>query len=170
MASIGKFGTSRPQAEEGEPDTFEWYGSSIRLQTRVNQVRLIDMMDVARSVDSESPAAVAIVKDMFRMIINVDDFDGFWSAAADNWVETDELVELSQVLMAAITDRPTQRQPDSSPGLPQTPVSLPVDFSSVVSVGPVEEAPHRPDLVLLQQGGQATREQLNAAARRAAVG
>jgi hypothetical protein len=171
MPSIGKFGKPRPQAEQAEPDTFEWYGSDIRLQSGINQVRLINLMATARAVDSDSPAAAAIIRDLFEMVVQPDDFANFWQLAEDNWVDTEDLVELSQVLMEAVTNRPTQRRPDSSVGQPQTPVNSQAGSSSQVSSGPVEEptTPHRPDLVLLQQGGRETRERLEQAARSAAV-
>lgn len=181
MASIGKFGKKREKKQNADPDTFDWFGSDIRLRDEFNQVRLINLMDTARTVEATSPDATAIIKDLFDLVLEPQDFDTFWRLAEENWQTTDDLVELSTVLMEAITNRPTRRPSDSSVGQPTIPENSPVVSSSPTDSRGSEaepekadEPPHRPDLVLLLQQGQETREFLEAqartAARQAAVG
>jgi hypothetical protein len=169
MASLGQLGKARaPQPVEVEPVTFDWFdlneaaGNAVRLADEFNQVELIDLMDVARTLDANDPSAVAIIKDGFHMVVHPDDFDAFWAEARRNRQTIEDLTGVLTALFEAATDRPTQRQPDSSAGLPATVANSQVVSSSAVSSGPVEPA-HRPDLVLLLQGGQETKQRLAAA-------
>jgi hypothetical protein len=167
MASIGSFGKKHEPVVDEDPDTFGWFGSDVRLRTEFNQVRLINLMDLVRSVEDTDPAATAVIKDMFELIIEPDDFKRFWKDAEDNWQTQADMIELSTILMEAITSRPTRRLSDSSNGQPSTPENSPAASSSATASAGSEEPAHRPDLVLLQQGGRETREYLQAKAREA---
>lgn len=162
MASLGKFGTPHAPVAEAEADTFDWFGSDVRLSTEVNEVELIDLMETFTQLDESNPTAIVVVKNGFRLILHPDDFDGFWSAAKQNRQKIEDLMPVLQALMEAATARPTQQPSDSSPGRLPTPVNSP-------DVSPSAVLPGRPDLVLLQQGGEETRRDLEQRARQAAL-
>ena len=162
MASLGSFGKQHAPVEAAEPDTFDWFGSSVRLSSEVNEVELIDLMETFTQLDEANPTAIVVVKNGFRLILHPDDFDGFWTAAKQNRQKIEDLMPVLQALMEAATDRPTQQPSDSSPGRLVTPVNSPV-------VSPSQVLPGRPDLELLQQGGEDTRRDLEARARQAAL-
>jgi hypothetical protein len=155
--SLGSFGTEHVE-EQVDPDTFDWFGSTIRLTTTLNEVELIDFMDAARRINDQDLAAMAIIKDMFIMIIHADDFATFWSVAKEKRQGLEEMVQLFMTLLEAVTDRPTQRPSDSSTGQPTTVGSLPADSSASVLSG-------RPDLQVIHEDNQATMER----ARRAVL-
>jgi hypothetical protein len=150
MASIGKFGVRHEEpAAEAEPDTFDWFGLGVRVASTYNQVELVDLMEVAGSIDEDDPRALVIVKDMLRMFINAEDFQSFWDKAREEKQTIEDLSALMQGLMVAVTDRPTPPLSDSSAGQPTTVASLPGASATPVSRG-------RPDLQLLVDGAAAT--------------
>jgi hypothetical protein len=152
-ASLGSFGTVHPIVEQVDPDTFEWFGSTIRVTADVNEVELIDFMDTTRGIESKGLAALAAVKDGMRMLIHPDDFDTFWRLARQNRQQTDDLTELFMILIYGETDRPTQQPSDSSVGRLPTPESSPEGSSSPVSSS-------RPDLQLLMDDSAAERARI----------
>jgi hypothetical protein len=150
MGSLGSFGVRHEAvADEVEPDTFDWFDLEVRLTTTYNQVELVDLMEIAATVDEEDPRALVIVKDLLRMFIEPDDFDAFWQKAREEKQTIEDLSALMQGLMVAVTDRPTQPLSDSSAGQPTTITSLPVASATPASRG-------RPDLQLLVDGAAAT--------------
>jgi hypothetical protein len=155
--SLGNFGTEHAD-EQVDPDTFEWFGSTIRLTTALNEVELIDFMDAARKINDQDLAAMAIIKDMFVMIIHPDDFTRFWSVAKEKRQGLEELVQLFMTLLEAVTDRPTRPLSDSSTGQQTTAESLPAVSSVSASSG-------RPDLQIIHEDNRATMER----ARRAVL-
>jgi hypothetical protein len=155
MASLGSFGTVKPVEEQAEPDTFEWFGSTVRLTTDYNEVELVDLMESARDIDVDDPTSMVIVKDLLRNVVDRQDFDAFWKLAKANRQQIEDLAQLAGALMEAATSRPTRQPSDSSTGRLPTPQSSPAVSSSPVSPG-------RPDLVLLLEGGEQTRRELAA--------
>jgi hypothetical protein len=149
--SIGSFGTEHPDDTNADPDTFDWFGSTVRLTTALNEVELIDFMDAARKINDQDIAAMAIIKDMFVMVIHPDDFTRFWAVAKEKRQGLEELVQLFMALLEAITDRPTQRPSDSSNGQPTTVASSQVDSSA-------SELSGRPDLQIIHDDNRATLE------------
>lgn len=192
MASLGSFGVRHEPEVVEEETTFDWFGTEIRLPVlAVSQMELVDLMEMATSTDDTDPGAVVVVKKLFRMVIHPDDFQQFWNIGIQNRQQIDDLMPVFQVLLEAATARPTRQPSDSSSGRPVTPAASPVSSSSTVeppgrtlAVETMREgtlnvdrsfvttltapapapAPGRPDLVLLLQSGQETREQLAAAA------
>lgn len=144
MATLGSFGVRHEPAPEidSEPLTFDWFGVEIRLAETYNQVRLVNLMEAARAVDSEDPTALVIVKDMLRLFIHGADFATFWKVAETEDQTLEDLSATMQGLMAALTDRPTQPLPDSLAGQQPTTTNLP-------AVSPMQESRGRPDLQLL---------------------
>ena len=148
--SIGSYGVEHEPPTD-DPDTFDWFGSPVRLIPGVNEVELVDLMHQARSVDAEDVAAAAIIKDLFLMIIWPDDFAAFWTTAKTKRQEIEDMIELFRVLLQAITDRPTQQPSDSLSGRPTADAKSQPDSLPQVSSG-------RPDLQIIHDDSAATRE------------
>jgi len=157
MASVGSFGKVRVQEEPeetgAEPLTFEWFGVEIRLATQFSQIRLVNLMEAARHADVKDPMSLVIVKDMFRAIVDSGDFQSFWKLAEQEDQDLESLVAVFEVLFAAMTGRPIQRQSDSSTGLPEASTSSPDESTTQASRG-------RPDIQNLIQSGEESRERL----------
>lgn len=168
MASIGKFGVERV-AEVVNDTTFEYFESVIHLSPlSFNELEFVDLMETAGQVDENNPAAVTLIKDMFRLVLapELDEngdpiadyvgsgFDTFWALAKRNRQGIEDLMPVYQALMEAQAQRPTQRPSDSSDGPPTTPPSSPVDSSSD------PESDGRPDLLALKAGSAETRARL----------
>lgn len=154
MVSLGNLGTAPEQQVITDVTTFDWFGATIRLPLlEVSELELIDLMEKVTTTDENSPAAVVVVKNMFRQVIHVDDFDLFWDLAKQNRQKVETLMPVYQVLLEAATGRPTQQPSDSSSGRPGTSESSPTPSTPPVSRG-------RPDLQLLQQSGEETARQI----------
>jgi hypothetical protein len=156
MSDLGSLGVVHQPVIDADPHTFDWFGTRIRVQVEVNQVELIDLMDAARSVDFDSAAALATVKDAFRAVLYPEDFPVFWAAAREQRQTAEDLAGVLQVLFEGVMALPTPRQSGSSPGLSSTALSLLADSSSAGSPG----TPPRPDLQLIRDDYEATRQRL----------
>lgn len=152
-ASFGKLGVEHPAPDQNDPDTFEWFGSTVRVIAEVNEIELIDLMDAARDLDAAGLAGLAALKDAFRMLIHPEDFDGFWKLAKANRQKTEDLAQVFQVLVQGATDRPTRQPSDSSAGPLVTAASSPA-----VSVS--EARPGRPDLQIIHEDAALQRERM----------
>jgi hypothetical protein len=162
MGSLGSFGTVHEvPADQGEAQTFDYFGTEIKLERDFNQIQLVDLMETARTVDETDPTAMVIVKDTLRVLIDQEEFNTFWNLAKRNRQTLEDLARLMQVLMEAQTERPTQQPSDSSAG------RQPIDVSSLGAL-PRQGSRGRPDLQLLVDQGQETKARIAAAA--AAVG
>jgi hypothetical protein len=159
MARLGDFGTKheRPADQPEEMVTFGWFGAEIRLTQHFNQVRLMNLMDAARTVDREDPMALVVVKDTLKLMIHPGDFGLFWSLAESEDQDLEDLAKIVQVIFESMVRRPTQPLPDSSPGQRETVSSSPDDSGTQVSRG-------RPDLQQILDQGKETQEKLKAAA------
>ena len=146
MANLGSFGTDRPRVAQAEPDTFTWFDQPIRLVDEVNEVELIDLMDTAREFDANDMAALVVLKDGLRTVIDPADFDTFWALAKQHRQGIEALAEVMKDLMEAMTGRPTQQPSDSSDGRLITGESSPVVSTSPATRG-------RPDLELIRSDG-----------------
>lgn len=146
MASLGSFGVIHTAPAPAEPDTFTWFGESIRVVDEVNEVELIDLMEAAERIEATDQSSMVVMKNGLRLMLAAEDFDKFWKLARDNRQSIEDLSELFSLLMEAVTGRPTQQPSDSSPGRLSTDESSPVVLPSPVSGG-------RPDLALIQNSG-----------------
>jgi hypothetical protein len=150
MGSLGQFGTVHEEVEpldEEDPLTFDWFGEPIRLEERYNQVRLVNLLSRAHTIDERDPTAMVVVKDMAQLLIDRHDFIRFWTLAEQYDQTLQELVGTLEAVMAAMTDRPTQRPSDSSVGPTSSEENSPDDSPTLESRG-------RPDLQLLVDGGK----------------
>jgi len=159
MGSLGSFGTLHevPTDQQDEAQTFDYFGTEIKLEQDFNQVELVDLMESARTIDENDPTAMVIVKDTLRVLIDPDDFTTFWDLARRKRQTLEDLARLMQMLMEAQTDRPTQQPSDSSVGRQA------IDVSSLGALLPPGSR-GRPDLQLLVEQGQETRSKIAAAA------
>jgi hypothetical protein len=151
MASLGSLGTPHQAEVIEEETTFDWFGSTIRLPAlAVSELELIDLMESTTTVDQDSPAAIVVIKNMFRQVIHADDFDQFWDLAKSNRQQIADLMQVYQVLLEAATGRPTQQPSDSSPGRLPTSGNSPTPSTPPGLTG-------RPDLQIIREDGAASR-------------
>lgn len=163
--SLGALGVQHDQvaAADGDLDSFDWFENnrddpevgSIRLQTELDELELVDFFEVMTATASEGPQAMVAVKNGFRMVIDPRDFDRFWSTAKQHRQKVEDMLGVWQLLMETVTNRPTQQSSDSSVGrLPTAP------SSPAASISPV--SPGRPDLALVQYNAELTRQEVEA--------
>jgi hypothetical protein len=158
MGSLGSFGTPHePPQDQGEAQTFDYFGTEIKLERDFNQVQLVDLMESARTVDEDDPTAMVVVKDTLRVLVDQEDFSTFWNLAKRNRQTLADLAQLMNALMEVQTDRPTQQPSDSLAG------RQPIDVNSLGAL-PRLGSRGRPDLQLLVNEGQETRAKIAAAA------
>lgn len=157
MRSLGSLGKVR-EPEVVDETTFDWFGQTVRLPPlTVSQLELVDMAEKMQATDENDPGALAVIKDLFRLVIHQDDFVKFWVSAIQHRQSVEDMMQVYSVLIEVATNRPTRRPSDSSDGPLATPTN-----STPASSSP-EPQPGRPDLVLLMEGGEQTRAQLAAA-------
>lgn len=160
MASLGDLGVHRPEppTEEVkvEPDTFQWFGSTIRVSADMSEMELMDFIESIDGIDSQGLMALRAIKRGLQMVIEPDDFDLFWRLGKDNIPHGEGIDTLSSVMMLLVfgeTGRPSEQQSDSSDGLLPTPESSPGD-------SPSEASPGRPDLQLLRDDAAADKARI----------
>jgi hypothetical protein len=141
--SLGTFGVTHDDTPD-DFDTFNWFGSDVKVVTAVNEVELVDLMEQASAVDVDDLASMTVVKGLFRLVIAGDDFDAFWRVAKEQRQTIAELAQLFQTLISEIVDRPTRQPSDSSAGLLTTGESSQPSSTVTASRG-------RPDLQVIHE-------------------
>jgi hypothetical protein len=162
--SLGSFGVENDEVVLDDPDTFDWFGETIRVTPEVNEVELIDFMDSARNIEAQGFAGLAALKDAFVMMLHPDDFDTFWRLAKEKRQTSAQLAEVFKVLLTGSTgDRPIQPPSDSSVGRQATPANSPAVSSSPASDGIVAGRPAgRPDIQMIYDDAENTRRKVAA--------
>lgn len=121
MANLGSFGAARAQATQVEPDTFEWYGETMRVSDRLGAAPLFDYAAaIVSELDIRDMQAVAATREMLRDCIHEDDWAMFWGLVKTNKTSPEELAELSALLYEHIAARPTVQPSGSASGLSET--------------------------------------------------
>lgn len=154
MASLGSFGTPREVVEV--VDTFDYFGSEIRVSPEFGELDLADFMEAAAGLDEDSVDALSLVKRTMRSAVHAEDFDTFWRLAKANRQGTEDLMPVLYACVEAVAERPTQRPSDSSDGPSATRALSAVDSSSQV-IGRLE-GNGRPDLALMAHMATEARE------------
>lgn len=114
---LGAFGKAREEATSSEPDTFDWYGKTIRISDRLAGAPLFDYADaVVSGVDVGNMQAISATRKMVRSCIAEEDWAVFWELYESNRGTTEELAELSARLYEHLGGRPTDKPSDSSAG------------------------------------------------------
>ncbi len=148
MASLGSFGTVR---EEVEPDTFDYFGTTVRANPAMSDLDMADFMEVAVGIDLDNPKqairAVAQVKKLLRAHIHPDDFAGFWKTARANRQSLTDLMQIIAAVAEAAAGRPTGRPSASTDGPQPTPGSSPT-VRDIFGPELARHHPGRPDLQL----------------------
>lgn len=149
MSSLGKLGRQDAEpAQLQEETTFEWFGATIALRSRFNQVDLIDLSETWADIDGRNTLRVLNgIKRGLRLLIDLDDFDRFWELANIHQQGTQDLLDVFSTLMDAANTRPTRQPSDSSPG------RLPTDTSSPAA-SPSQGFTGRPDLAVIAEDSQ----------------
>ena len=128
MANIASFGT--PQAEEVEPDTFEYFGETIRLNPNFSELDYLDFMEEAGSIDEMSIQAIGVTKRFLKAMVHPDDFGLWWEVARKNRQGIQDLLVIANKLLTVMTGRPTEAPSGSLAGRQVTTVSSKLDSSS----------------------------------------
>lgn len=128
MANIATFGT--PVLDQEEPDTFEYFGVTLRLNPEFSELDYVDYMEKAKTLDTEDLGAVTATKDFLRTMVHSEDFELLWQTARKNRQGLRGLMETANKLLTVMTGRPTEAPSGSSAGQPTTPVSSKPDSSS----------------------------------------
>lgn len=165
MPTLGSLGVVHEVQHPTEEEVldFDWFGAKIRLTSDYNEIEMVDLMETMSDISEDDPRAIVTVKDTLRLVVDPDDFTEFWRLAKENRQKIGDLIAVGQVLMEAVTARPTQQPSDSSPGRLTTPENSPAASSSPeVSSG----MPGRPDLVIIREDDAATRRKVQEAAAR----
>jgi hypothetical protein len=143
--TLGSFGTPHDVLDVD----FDYFGTMVRVNPGLSDLSLLDIMARVAEFDEKTPApfVVAAIEDLQRSIIHEDDRDAFKAASRANRQSLEDLIDLAQALIAAVTEVPTERPSSSSDGPTSTGQS-----SVVVSSSPVVqrlEEQGRPDLALV---------------------
>lgn len=151
MTSLGSFGTPRDALDIN----FDYFGTMVRVNPDLSGVSLIDFMREATGLDQGDPdikAVVGAADSMLHYIVHPDDFDAFWAVAKSQRQTLEDLTDLMQQLIEAVTEVPTERPSTSSDG----PLSTEPSSSDVSSLPDIArfEAAGRPDLALLKRREQ----------------
>lgn len=117
MAKLDLGGLGKTPAEPIEEDTFEWYGSTVRVGAEATDLALIDFVELAGDMDENDPQSGVFVKRFIRDMIHEDDFPAFWDLARKNRLGFQELAEVAHTIIEQVTNRPTVQSSDSSAGL-----------------------------------------------------
>ncbi len=143
MAKLGSFGAAKKEAgsyvnPNREPDTFDYYGSTIRVADSIGMAPLMDFASAAASgLDSSEMEGLAAIRAMLKDCIVPEDWSAFWSLANTHKAQPEELLEICRVVYEAVSGRPTDRHSDSSSGASvSTPPSSTSSPSAVPSTQP----------------------------------
>lgn len=147
MADLGSLGSVR---EVMEPDTFGWFGSTVRTNPDMSDLAIVDFMEVAGNLDEADMIGVFVVtKTFLRDCVHPDDFEAFWAAGKANGQGAEDMLAVAKALTESWTARPTRRQSASTGGLSPTPSTSPEQVAQAAYPG-------RPDLqVAVIRAGQA---------------
>jgi hypothetical protein len=116
MPTIGSFGTVK------ESFDFDYFGTKIRVNPRLGHLTLVKMASLGSSITDESTPeqVVDALRAVIGCVVHPDDFDTMWDLAEANGQDIADLTDLMQQVVAAVTDRPTERPSSSSAGQPRT--------------------------------------------------
>lgn len=153
MSSLGAFGVKRDAGVE--PETFEFFGETVRVNPAFGELDLADFMEAAVSVEDDSMAALSLLKGTFRSCVHAEDFDLFWSTAKRERQSIQDLLTILYAVVEAVTDRPTERPSGSSDG-PQAMSGSSVDDSSLQVIHRLERE-GRPSVALMVHQAQDSR-------------
>ena len=114
MASLGSLGQDRGPVEV----SFDWFGTEIRCHSEISETALVDFMEMASTIDQDSPEAISFAKVFLRACIDPADFDQYWALALKHRQGVEDHMRVAKVLIEAATDRPTMQPSASVDGPP----------------------------------------------------
>lgn len=156
MADLGSFGVETDEVVE--PDTFTYFGTTVRVSPAFGELDVADFFEAAASIDQGNVAtATAALKGVFRSCIVAEDFDAFWSTAKAHRQGIEDLMEIIMVIVEAVAERPTQRPSVSSDGPSRTRATSAAASSSLVIVRSLEEQ-GRPSIGYMVEEAERARE------------
>jgi len=136
-----RYNTQAP-TELPEPVTFELDGTAYTCR----ELTPLELSQVARlhGQDAESPESLAFMAEFYEMLLGHDQYQVFLKNTASFGTGIETLVEIIQGVFEDLTNRPTGRPSDSSPGRPTTEPKSTVASSSRVP----RRLENRPDLAM----------------------
>lgn len=156
MSDLGSFGVAHEVDPDVGEDSFEFFGTRVRVNPEFGELDLADFFEAASLVNaSDVGQSLALLKRTFRSCVHVDDFDEFWATAKRNRQGVTDLMHIVRAVITVVTARPTERPSDSSDG--PSPTSEPSAVDSPSQVIADLESKGRPDLALIVTQAQALR-------------
>lgn len=145
MAKLGSYG--EPADRPAEQDTFDYFGTEIRVNDLAGETALVDLIEEAGHLDEQDPRGITATKDFLREIVHADDFDTFWDLGRKHRQSVAQMMEVAMSIVEQLTDLPTERSSGSRTGPSATGPSSTADSYSRKRAQ--LEAEGRPDLALV---------------------
>jgi hypothetical protein len=131
-------------------------GAEFAVADKIGLMPLMRFAKIAKSgVDSADEDGLAAMYDLLQQCIADEDWGKFEAHADKTRADDEELMQVVKDVMAILSERPTRRPSDSSPG-PQSTTPISAEDSSALEVVQRLKSQGRPDLamaVLRQQTG-----------------
>lgn len=153
MADLGSFGTPKPPLDPEAVDSFDYFGSRVRVNPAFGELDLVDFFDAASTIqDTDTAQAMHALKGVLRQCILDVDFESFWSTAKAQRQGVEDLMEVVMAVVEAVADRPTERPSVSSDGPSDTSATSAGGSSSRVIRRLEQDG--RPSIALMVQQAQ----------------
>jgi hypothetical protein len=152
VAQLGDYSGEETPFEE---HSFTWFGAEIRANPELSETSYVDFVEEFGLLDGKDPKAALAVKAFMRASIHPDDFGEFWRLAKKHRQTQEQLAKVSNDLLNAITELPTDRSSGSSAGPSRTGQSS-TDASFERTIAELEKE-GRPDLALVYVEAQQAR-------------
>lgn len=116
MTSLGSFGTKKPTYD------FDYFGTTIRVNPSLGPLTMLKAETVASQLgeDADGEQVEAALKSLIGIIVHPDDLDRTYDLAAEHGQDIEDLTDLIEQVVEAVTNRPTARRSSSSAGQPRT--------------------------------------------------
>lgn len=114
MARIGDF--TPESTEQGQDFSFGYFGTEMRVHPDFGELVFTDWADEFGSLPESDPRSVTATKSLMRNVVHPDDFAEFWRLARVNRQSSEDLARVFQLVLEAVTDRPTVPRSVSSIG------------------------------------------------------
>jgi hypothetical protein len=116
MTSLGQLGVTKVRFKT----TFDWFGHEITVSPKFSPLDMIDFLEAASDLDETDPKSVTLVKDLFRSLVDADQFETFWRAAKENAQGVEDLMDVYQKVTAGISKGRSGQPSESSVGTSRT--------------------------------------------------
>lgn len=134
FADFGAAGDAAPESAEPAYAVVSYFGTDVRVlaDDQLLELDLEEFMEEAALMDDSDPRALGHVRAFLRRLIHPEDFAAFWNVVRERRQDVTAQMAFARHIVEAMTDHPTERQSDSSDGLPSTEPSSVADLSDRV--------------------------------------